>query len=388
MYTRLLSHTKSNSFFLFGARGTGKSTLLEAKYPKRDYFWIDLLLPATEEKYLLHPDRLLEQYLALKEKDRPRLLVIDEVQKVPKILDVVHAMIEKFKCQFVLTGSSARKLKTQGANLLAARAFEYTLYPFSLFELKDDFDLMQALNFGLLPKIWELADEEDKKDYLRSYVQKYLKEEIQMEQLVRDMVPFRKFLEVAAQSNSEIINYSKLGRQCGVDYKSVMRYFEILRDTFVGVFLDCYHRSVRVRQIQSPKFYFFDTGVLRALTLSLNHELNPGNFYYGKMFETFVIMEFFKLNSYLKKDYKLSYLKTHEGAEIDLIVENSNGKVWLLEIKSSKEVFAADCKSLVHFAPLFSKPKLILISQSVEKRKLGNVYALPIKAALKEVFEI
>jgi predicted AAA+ superfamily ATPase len=204
-------------------------------------------------------------------------------------------MIEEYKIQFVITGPSTRKIKKQGANLLAGRAFQYALFPFSLFELGNDFQLHSTLNFGMLPAIFSLQDNEEKKDFLRSYVQKYIKEEIQLEQLVRDIAPFRKFLEVAAQSNAEILNYSKIGRSCGVDYKSVSRYFEILEDTFLGFFLDSYHNSIRKRQIASPKFYLFDVGVVRSLTYQLNIEISPNNYTYGKLFESFFIQECFKL---------------------------------------------------------------------------------------------
>ncbi len=386
MYQRLLKPTKSSSYFVFGARGTGKSTLLKTLYPKDRYFWIDFLLPSTEEQYLLNPEFLLEKYLAFNEGSRPKVIIIDEVQKVPKILDVVHLMIEEYQLTFILTGSSARKLKKQSANLLAGRAFQYALFPFSLFEIENEFDLKKSISYGLLPKQFSLEQEEDKKDFLRSYIQKYIKEEIQMEQLVRDIVPFRKFLEVAGQANGEIINYSKLGRTCGIDYKSVSRYFEILADTFLGVFLDSYHTSVRVRQIEAPKFYFFDTGVVRALNHQLNQELLPSTFMYGKLFETFIIIEFIKLNSYLKKDFRFSYLKTSEGAEIDLIVECPSKKTWLVEIKSSTRIIQDDYKNLRHFKSSFFDPHLIVLSCDKEHRIVGDVELIYFKEGLKKIF--
>jgi predicted AAA+ superfamily ATPase len=387
-YARLISPTKSNSYFIFGARGTGKSTLLKDLYPKSDFFWIDLLLPSEEEQYLMHPELLKEKYLVLEKEKRPKTIIIDEVQKVPKLLDVVHYMIEEYKIRFILTGSSARKLKVQSANLLAGRAFQYIMYPFSAFEIANDFHLNDVISYGLLPKLYELNDAADKNDFLRSYVQKYIKEEVQMEQLVRDIVPFRKFLEVAAASNGDILNYSKIGRTCGVDSKSVSRYFEILVDTFLGVMLDSYHTSVRVRQIASPKFYFFDIGVLRALNHQLTQDVLPSNYAYGKLFETFIIMEFIKLNSYLKKDYRFSYLKTTEGAEIDLIVEQPNGTMWILEIKSSKNIIKDDYAHLVHFASTFPKAKAMVLSCDKSHRLVNEVEIIYFSDGIKKIFEI
>jgi predicted AAA+ superfamily ATPase len=386
MYTRIANLSKSHSFFIFGARGTGKSTLLKQKYSKEKSIWLDLLIPSEEEKYLLAPELLREKYLAISENERPKLVIIDEVQKVPKILDVVHSMMEEFSLQFVLTGSSARKLKIGGANLLAGRAFEYALYPLSIFELGDDFRLEESLSLGLLPGLFSMEDQEDKRDFLRSYVQKYIKEEIQMEQLVRDIVPFRKFLDVAAQANAEIINYSKLGRSCGVDYKSVSRYFEILSDTFLGFFLDSYSKSMRVRQIESPKFYFFDSGVVRAITNQLTVVLEPSSYQYGKLFETFIIMECVKLNRYLKKDFRFSYLKTKDGAEIDLIIERPDGHHYLIEIKSAKNIVADDWRHLKSFMRDFRNFTPMILSQSKDNRVVDEIQIFNFRDGLKKIF--
>jgi predicted AAA+ superfamily ATPase len=383
MYTRLSKLSKTQSFFLFGARGTGKSTLLTQRYSKKNAIWIDLLLPSTEEKYLLNPDLLREKYLANREVN---LIIIDEIQKVPKLLDVVHSMIEEFNITFCLTGSSARKLKNQGANLLAGRAFNYALFPFSIFELGDDFSLSHALNFGMLPRLFKINDKEDKQDFLRSYVQKYIKEEIQLEQLVRDIAPFRKFLEVAAQSNAEILNYSKLGRSCGVDYKSVSRYFEILADTFLGFFLDAHSNSIRKRQISSPKFYLFDIGVIRSLTHQLTVEPQTGTYSYGKLFESFIIQECIKLNHYLKKDFQFSYLKTKDGAEIDLIIERPGQSTILLKIKSNKKVYPEDYRHLLHFEQVFSSPLLLVIYSGDDSRLVNGIHILNYKVALEKIF--
>jgi predicted AAA+ superfamily ATPase len=369
MYQRTINPSKSNSYFLFGARGVGKSTLINQLFPASNKILkIDLLSPTLEERYALRPESLREEYLA----HRPEIIIIDEVQKLPKLLDVIHSMIEEFKVQFILTGSSARKLKMKGANLLAGRAFNYHLYPLSLLELGADFNLKTALQFGLLPKIWNMNSEEDKKDYLRSYVQKYLKEEIQYEQLVKDLTPFRKFIDVAAQSNAEIVNFSNIEKICGVDYKSVSRYYEILADTFLGVFLDAYDQSMRARQIKSPKFYFFDTGVVRTIRGEVNLDLVTRNYGYGKLFETFMIMELVKYNAAEKCDFKFSYLKTKDGPEIDLIIERPGKSLMLIEFKSSEKVIEDDYRHLKHFRKDFPSAEMLVISQDKVSRDVAD----------------
>ena len=267
MIDRLAKLSKSNSFFLLGPRGSGKSTLIKQRYLKKDNLYIDLLDPKVEDQYRIHPNMLREQIEAA-----PHLkwVVIDEVQKLPKLLDVVHQLIESTKVKFILSGSSARKLKRGGANLLAGRAFVFHLYPFIAFELNTQFELASFLQWGALPKLLSFKREHDKREYLRSYALTYLKEEIQMEQIVRKLDPFRKFLEVAAQMNGKTINYSRIACDIGVDTTTVQNYYTILEDTLVGFYLRSYHTSLRKSQKLSPKFYLFDTGVCRALKRTLS----------------------------------------------------------------------------------------------------------------------
>lgn len=320
---------------MFGARGTGKTTLIQEALESAHMLWIDLLKDADEERYGRDPDEL-SHILAHQKYDR---VVIDEIQKAPKLLDIVHLEMEKRKTiQFVLTGSSARKLKRGSANLLAGRAFTCNLYPLTHLELGSRFSLKDALEFGTLPKLLAYSTREDKNDFLRSYVKTYLKEEIQMEQLVRNLDPFRNFLEVAAQSNGKILNYSRIARDVHADDKSVANYFSILEETLVGFFLPSFHRSVRKQQRESPKFYFFDPGIVRALNGTLRVELLTQTFAFGDAFEHWVILECFRLNDYYKLDYKLSYLRTKDDAEIDLIVQRPGKSDLLIEIKSSERI--------------------------------------------------
>lgn len=335
MIRRIQKPSKINSFFLFGARGTGKTTLLQEAFPTTDLLWIDLLKDADEERYGRTPDEL-SHTLA---KNHYTRVIIDEIQKAPKLLDIVHLEMEKRKdIQFVLTGSSARKLKRGAANLLAGRAFTCNLYPLTHIELGSHFSLKDALEFGTLPKLLSYSAREDKNDFLRSYVKTYLKEEIQVEQLVRNLNPFRNFLEIAAQSNGKILNYSRIAQDVHVDDKSVANYFSILEETLIGFFLAPFHRSIRKQQRESPKFYFFDPGVVRALNGTLRVELLPQTFAFGDAFEHWVILECYRLNDYYKLDYKLSYLRTKDGVEIDLIVQRPDKEDLLIEIKSATHI--------------------------------------------------
>ncbi|MES2614770.1 MAG: AAA family ATPase [Bdellovibrionota bacterium] len=371
MYQRFLSVTQNHSFFLFGARGTGKSTLMEEIFSPENTLFINLLNPEEENSLALNPSSLVQRVEALPESITH--IVIDEIQKVPKLLDCVHLLIEKTKKIFILTGSSARKLKYGGANLLAGRAFVYNLYPFSFLELGNDFKLNEALEFGLLPKIFQLKNNEDKKLFLQSYAHTYLKEEIWAEQLVRKLDPFRKFLEVAAQSNGKIINYLNIARDIGVDDKTVYSYFQILEDTLIGFYLEPFHTSLRKRVSQKPKFYFFDCGITRALARMLSTPLNPSTSYYGDCFEQFVVCEILKICSYFYPDYKFSYLKTKDDLEVDFIVERPMDKTLFIEIKSTSSIRDKDVSTLKSLIKDFSNAEFICLSNDKATKKIEEV---------------
>lgn len=385
MYPRSVKLPGSNSFFLFGPRGTGKSTLLQKELPSDRALWIDLLDPDQEAEYQMHPGRLLERWQAAE--PRPAWIVIDEVQKAPKLLDVVHQAIERHQILFALTGSSARKLKRGGANLLGGRAFVLHLHPLSSFELGPDFSLAEALQWGTLPKVIALQAPEDRKRFLRAYVQTYLREEIQIEQAVRKIEPFRKFLEVAAQSNGEILNYSRLGREAGVEAKNVERYFQILADTLLGFFLEAYHPSVRKRQLSKPKFYFFDPGACRAAQNALDIPLAPRSYAYGKAFEHYVILECIRLNDALERGFGFSYLRTKDGAEVDLIIERPGKSALLVEIKSSDNIDSAGLRNLREFGRAIRGSESIVLCQEPSPREIGGMSILPWQEGLRRIFQ-
>ena len=383
MFNRIINPLKTHSFFLFGARGTVKSTWLKHYFSATPHMYIDLLDFDTEDLFNKTPNELLKRIEALN--DKKTWILIDEIQKIPKLLDLVHLCIEKHHTLFALTGSSARKLRQGAANLLAGRAFVFNLFPLTHIELKQNFDLVEALHWGTLPEIFHLSDSLSKARYLKTYTQTYLKEEIIAEQVIRKLNPFRQFLEVAAQQNGEIINFSNIARDVGVDTVTVQSYFQILEDTLIGYLLQPYHRSIRKRQRSNPKFYFFDLGIKRSLEGMLSVELKENTYAFGKAFEHFIIIEMIRLNIYFEKDYKFSYLRTKDNAEIDLIIERPGLPPALIEIKSKKRVDERDTKTLEHFLNDFDHATAYVFSNDPHKKKIGNVLALPWSEGMREI---
>jgi len=378
MFKRVLNPLTSKSFFLFGARGTGKSTWLKHQFSTQNPFWIDLLDAEQEDRYARNPKYLeLDLLDTISKKQRPDWVIIDEVQKVPKLLDIAHRLIEDKKLKFVLTGSSARKLKRGHANLLGGRALLYALYPLSHEELGTHFNLDLVLNWGSLPEIFHANTDRERIAFLRSYTQIYLKEEILVEQLVRQLVPFKNFLEIAAQMNAERLNYEKIANQVGVDNKTAQNYFDILEETYLGVRLPAYHRSIRKSQLMAPKFYWFDLGVKRFLTGEIHSKIIKNTFIYGREFETFLMNEIIKHNTYKELDYRLSYLQTKNGPEIDLIL--TRGKRTLaVEIKSSQHVDMGEVKTFEALAKdIPGYKKLYYLSQDPHSVQHGSVHCMP-----------
>lgn len=385
MIGRLQNISKNDHLFLFGARGTGRSTLLRALFLKEKKLWIDLLTEEDEDVFGRHPEEL-SHHLKLNHYD---YVIIDEIQKFPKLLDIIHHEIENNPRvpYFVLTGSSARKLKRNSANLLGGRALNFSLFPLSYFELKEDFELEQALAYGTLPLIWSKQNPQKRQDYLRSYVKNYLQEEILREQVTRQIEPFKNFLEVAAQMNGEIINFSRISLDVGVSDQTVKSFFQILEDTLVGFLLPSFHRSIRKRQREASKFYFFDCGVVRALSRSLKVPLVRGTSEYGKAFEHFIVLEIFRMCEYLKNDYRLSYLRTKDDAEIDLVIERPGLPDLLLEIKSTSRVQECDIKNLAKFLKDWDKPAEAAVwSMERISKKISGVDCFPWQEGIRRIF--
>jgi predicted AAA+ superfamily ATPase len=297
----------------------------------------------------------------------------------------VHRLIEKTNISFALSGSSSRKLKRGAANLLAGRAFVYSLFPLTHWELGERFKLEEVLAWGTLPKIFQFTSDEERTEFLRAYTLTYLKEEIVAEQLVRNLTPFRNFLEVAAQCNGQVLNYSKIARDIGADTKTVQGYFSILEETLVGISLPAFHTAVRKRQRQSPKFYFFDTGVKRALARTLQQALYPQTYEFGQAFEHWLIIELYRLAHYLSKDWDFSYLLTKDQAEIDLIIHRPGQTTALVEIKSSEHVGEDDTRILNRFAADMPGTQAYCLSRDPGRKTIGQTLCLPWQEGIKEL---
>jgi len=288
MFKRYLKmeDTENDSVFLWGARQTGKSTLLKTLFPKNRYY--DLLMGEEFERFKRQPELLREELLLCEENE---LIIIDEVQKVPQLLDEVHWLITNRNLRFILCGSSSRKLKRSGANLLGGRALRNVLFPLVSAEIPD-FDLDKAINNGMLPRHYQINNP---KKRLQAYIGDYLKEEIKAEALTRNLSTFARFLEVAAISCGEMLNYNNIASECGVSSPTIKEYFSILEDTMTGFFVPAYKKVIKRRVIRAARFYYFDVGVTNYL-LRKNNKLQQGSPEYGKAFEQFIIQE---LNAYL-----------------------------------------------------------------------------------------
>lgn len=327
MFKRLLRLPTpgTETFFLWGPRQTGKTTLLGDTYP--DALWIDLLLAEEYRRYLQNPE-LLREKLALQ--PSVRHVVIDEVQKVPQLLDEAHWLLEHRKVHFALCGSSARKVRRGQANLLGGRAVRYELHGLTAQEIGREFDLDRMLNHGYLPRIY-LSDRPRR--LLNGYVADYLKEEVAAEGLVRNLPVFSEFLNVAALSDAEIVNFSTIARDCGVSSHTIKSYFEILEDTLLGRWLRAYTKRPKRRVIGAPKFYFSDVGVVNHL--ARRGEIQRGSELFGKAFENWVFHELSAHNAYGERFARLAHWRLAGGVEVDFII---NDMELAIEAKASSKV--------------------------------------------------
>ncbi|MCB0322560.1 MAG: ATP-binding protein [Bdellovibrionales bacterium] len=388
---RVVNLPESNSFFMFGARATGKTWLLRKRLPEGSTIFIDLLSPKDYDRYSRSPSSLSELLATLPEHGE-FWIVVDEVQKAPALLDVVHLEIEahrrsaegvtderpaKRKVSFALTGSSARKLKRGRANLLAGRALVRNLFPLVHQEFEDSFCLSQVLQWGSLPGIATTESAELRAELLGAYVHTYLKEEILAEQLAREAPPFRKFLECAAQSNGEITNYSSIAREVGVSANTVQSYYQILEDTLLGYRVFPYHRSIRKRQRVGPKMYLFDCGVVRTLLGLQDQAVLPSSYGYGRAFEHFIFLEMYRWSSYNQKNYEFCYLQTKDKLEIDFIIERPGMPLALVEIKSAERVHDQQLRAMRSVQKDFSKAEFFVLCRETQPRMVEGIHILP-----------
>jgi uncharacterized protein len=378
MIPRLCTLPARRSCFLLGPRQTGKSTLAKAILPPGAWT-VDLLQHDTFLRYSKDPS-LFRREAQERIRSGVRTVLVDEVQKLPELLDEVHALIERTGVRFILTGSSARKLRRGGFNLLAGRAVARRLHPLTLSEQGDRFDLERTLRLGSLPFAVTSSDE-DARDFLASYAQTYLREEVQAEALVRNLGGFARFLDVAASQSGEMLNHSAVGRDAALATRTVREYFQILEDTLLGVRLEPWRRGVRARLVGHPRFYLFDTGVTNAL----NHRLTapPDPVARGRLFEQWVVLECARILDYSGSEARLFFWRTNHGAEVDLLVEK-HGKLRLAgEVKAKKTVAGADLTGLRAFAAENPGVPRALVSLVPEEHRLDGVRIMPYRKFLE-----
>ncbi len=377
MIPRILKLPARQSCLLLGPRQTGKSTLVQGLLPSGAWT-VDLLEHDTAMRYAKDPS-LFRREAEHKIDSGAGTIFVDEVQKVPALLDEVHGLIERRKTRFILTGSSARKLRRGGANLLAGRAAVRRLHPLTLREMGDRFDLERALRYGTLPAVVTGTDE-DARELLRAYSEIYLKEEIQAESVVRNLGGFARFLDVAAGQSGEILNFSAIGRDAMLATRTVQEYFQILEDTLLGFRLEAWRKSPRGRMVAHPRFYLFDPGVTNALNRRLTASLDPSAL--GRLFEQWVILECLRQIDYLDDEARLFYWRTNSGAEVDLLLEK-HGKLRLaVEIKSKKTISGADLTGLRSFAEAHPKVPCVVVCLAPHAHMQADFRVIPYREFL------
>lgn len=360
------------SAFLWGARQTGKTTLLKNLFP--DSIYIDLLLNSEFLRFTQNQD-LLIQIIEANKPTKP--VIIDEIQRIPNLLNEVHWLITNTNTQFILSGSSPRNILRSGVNLLGGRSLRYELYPL-IYKEVDNFNLIKALNFGLIPRHYL---SENPKKLLSAYIGSYLRDEIVAEAKIRNINAFAKFLESAAFSNGEIVNYSNIATDCGVSSVTVKEYFQILEDTLIGRFLPAYTKKAKRRIINAPKFYFFDIGLSNFLLKRNNIDFKSENF--GKAFEHFIYLELFAHSKYSDLNYDISYWRTASQIEVDFILGDSEIAI---EVKASEMVNAKQIKNLINFAEEYEPKRLIVISNDKFYRKIEKIEIMPYQYFLEELW--
>lgn len=373
-----LELTGRESAFLWGPRQTGKSTLLKARFPEARRY--DLLLSSEYRRLLGNPGLLREECRAagLTRENQVHPIILDEVQKVPELMDEVHWIIENVGLRFILCGSSARKLKRKQVSLLGGRAVRYELFPLVYPEI-EDFSLVTALNSGLLPRHYL---NQNPARLVQSYVGDYLKEEIAAEALTRNIPAFGRFLEIAALSNGEIINFANIANECGVSAPTVKGYYQILEDTLIGRTLPASKKRAKRRLIRAPKFYFFDIGVVAHLTR--RGTVSRGSELFGRVFEHFVYLEILAHSSYSGVFYPLAYWRTASQIEVDFILGDHEIAV---EVKSTAEAKAHHLKNLRAFKDEHPSSRCILVSLDARPRRTQDgIEILPWRDFLEQLW--
>ena len=374
MFTRkqIFEGLGGESAFLWGARQTGKSTLLKVLYPDSIYF--DLLLNNEFSRFQRNPS-LLREIIDAKKPTKP--VIIDEIQRIPALLNEVHWLIVNKSIQFILSGSSPRKILQSGGNLLGGRALRYELYPLVFSEIPD-FDLLRAINNGLLPRHY-LSNKARKLH--EAYIGSYLKDEIINEARVRNIESFARFLDVAAFSNGEMTVLANIASDCGVSAPTIKSYFQILEDTLTGRFLHSFRKKPKRRVIHAPKFYFFDVGMANYLTK--RHFIEIGSEAFGKAFEHLVYQEVFAHSSYSDIRYPVHFWRTASGLEVDFILGDHEVAV---EVKSTPMAQNRHLSGLKSFAEEYTVKHKIIVTNDPYPRKMHDVMVLPWNIFLEKLW--
>ncbi len=369
---QLAKEIEDGSIFLFGARQTGKSTILEQQFKNAVFF--DLLDGDLKRRFRERPALLYEM---LQDKPADTVVVIDEIPEVPELLNEVHRLIQKHGLRFVLCGSSARKLKRKGYNTLGGRAVPCYFYPFVSAEI-EDFDLDRALLWGMLPPHY-LAKNPQR--LLSAYIDVYLREEIKEEAMSRNVDVFLRFLNVAALSSGEIVNYTNIATDTGVSAKTIKEYFSILEDSMIGYMIPAYTKTAKRKMVQSPKFYYFDVGIYNYLMR--RSALAPGTPEYGHAFEHFVVQEVRAYLGYHHDEKRLSYWHTYTHKEIDLVVGEAEVGI---EIKSADVIQTKHLSNFKDFQDEYPDSRCIVVSRDKMSRRQGNIEILYISDFLQKMW--
>ncbi|MFN0057743.1 MAG: ATP-binding protein [Planctomycetota bacterium] len=378
MFSRTLKPLPRKSFFLFGPRGTGKSSWVRSAFPEAVY--VDLLDSRTYQELLADPGKIATYLTPAKQ---PQTIIIDEIQKVPALLDEVHRLIEsRQRPQFVLTGSSARKLRAKGVNLLAGRSLTMRMHPLTAQELDARFDLNFALKYGFLPSVY---NEADPRAHLSAYVATYLKEEVQQEGITRNLGAFSRFLQAASFSQGAVLNISHTARECAVERKVVENYFTVLEDLLLAARVPVFTRRAQRRAVQHPKFYFFDAGVYRALRptgpLDSPAEID------GAALETVVYQQFDAVNSNHQLGYELSYWRVKSGLEVDFVLYGERG-LKAFEVKRSARVGSTDLRGLMAFRDEFPVAETYMLYGGDRTYEIDGTRVIPVAEAMVRANEL
>ena len=361
MYHRIfdIENRLDEAMFLFGGRQTGKSTLLKERFPKAVY--IDLLKSDVRNRFKQHPEEFRESLLRYPPET---LVIVYEIQKVPDLLDEVHWLMVEKGLWFILSGSSARKIKKSGANNLGGRAIPETLFPLVSAEIPD-FDLERAVQNGMIPRHYMVANARNR---MRAYIDLYLKEEIIEEALVQNVDEFVRFMEVAAIMDGEILNYENVASDCEVSANTVKAYYKILVDTLLGFEVPAYRKVIKRKLYKSPRFYYFDVGIANHLTK--RYHLAPKTPEYGHAFEHLIMQEIVAYLGYTNSDEELTYWHTYENLEVDAVIGDARVAI---EIKSKEHIDHDDKKGVTEFAKEHPDTKQIIVSKDRISRRSGDV---------------